>query len=200
MILFDIRPFKEYIEEQYIYDVQKQKPVIPLQKYMNSQKKIDVLDTEKGVFSKITCKDLCLALLEKGQFGNLFLYDNNIVVEKQLSLHKVFFKLGDSYYQILENIKGYDYIVAWKKNNVYFVQFFNSFFSDILGISTAKEKFQMWHIPEATGKLDSLFSCYLNVEELINQNACLFREMTEEEFVSGCKSGFFEVCIKIGQI
>lgn len=200
MILFDIRPFKEYIEEQYIYDVQKQKPVIPLHKYMNSQKKIDVLDTEKGVFSKITCKDLCLALLEKGQFGNFFLYDNNIVVEKQLSLHKVFFKLGDSYYQILENIKGYDYIVAWKNNNVYFVQFFNSFFSDILGISTVKEKFQMWHISGSNGKLDSLFSCYLNVEELINQNACLFREMTEEEFVSGCKSGFFEVCLKIGQI
>ena len=191
MILFDIRPF---------YNVQQQKPVIPLQKYMNSQKKTDVLDTEKGVFSKITCKDLCFALLEKGQFGNLFLYDNNVVVEKQLSLHKVFFKLGDSYYQILENIKGYDYIVAWKNNNVYFVQFFNSFFSDILGISTAKEKFQMWHISGSTGKLDSLFSCYLNVEGLINQNACLFREMTEEEFVSGCKSGFFEVCIKIGQI
>lgn len=200
MLLFDIRPFKEYIEEQYIYGVQKQKPVIPLQKYMNSQKKIDVLDTEKGVFRKITCKDLCLKLLEKGQFGNLFLYDNNIVVEQQLSLHKVFFKLGDSYYQILENIKGYDYIVAWKNNNVYFVQFFNSFFSDILGISTSKEKFQMWHISGSNGKLDSLFSCYLNVEELINQNACLFREMTEEEFVSGCKSGFFEVCIKIGQI
>ena len=191
MILFDIRPF---------YDVQKQKPVIPLPKYMNSQKKIDVLDTEKGVFSKITCKDLCLALLEKGQFGNLFLYENNAVVEKQSSLHRVFFKLGDSYYQILENIKGYDYIVAWKNNNVYFVQFFNSFFSDILGISTTKEKFQMWHISGSTGKLDSLFSCYLNVEELINQNACLFREMTEEEFVSGCKSGFFEVCLKIGQI
>ena len=125
---------------------------------MNSQKKIDVLDTEKGVFSKITCKDLCLALLEKGQFGNLFLYDNNVVVGKQLSLHKVFFKLGNSYYQILENIKGYDYIVAWKNNNVYFVQFFNSFFSDILGISTAKEKFQMWHISGLTGELDSLFS------------------------------------------
>ena len=126
MLLFDIRPF---------YDVQKQKPVIPLQKYMNSQKKIDVLDTEKGVFRKITCKDLCLELREKGKFGNLFLYENNAVVEKQLSLHKVFFKLGNSYYQILENIKGYDYIVAWKNNNVYFVQFFTSFFRARLGMS-----------------------------------------------------------------
>lgn len=202
MLLFDIRPFRDYIEEQYSYNPNTvQNHVIPLQKYMQSSKKLDVLDTEKGTFSIIICKDLCSKLIENGQFGNLILQDkNSAVVGKPQSLHRVFFKLGNSYYQILENINGYDYIVAWQDNKVYFVQFFSDFFCNIFGISTIRSKFQLWKLSVTTGKLDFLFSCYLNLEELKKQNACLFREMTEEDFIRSCKSGFFEVVLKIGHL